>query len=348
MKKALFSLLIIIAGAAPAMAQDLFFQMNMNPATLAVNASGKLEIDAGNGGNGTYVANSVRLQITMSANGTITGLDPTSDPRWTVFSGTPNAAGNTYFLYNTGGPFNDFEVVPLKLNVKGLVVGGPLTITGRMLFITGNNPLLGGAPNSSQGNADPSNDNGQTSLTVSGVVAVRFNDITAEPSDCSAKLKWSTSMEEAGSSFEVEYSADGRNFVKVASVAGKQNPSGSSYEYAYNQGNGKGYYRLKIIGIDGQASYSKIVNAAIKCNVKKVFIYPNPIKADEVLHVNVSNYEGNVKGELYGAEGKVVLTRTLQNGSNLVTLSSLPQGTYNFKVSDDRGEMQSYKVVIIK
>ena len=348
MKKALIILLITIAGTVPAMAQDLFFQMNMNPATLAINATGKLEIDAGNGGNGTYVANSVRLQITMSGNGTITGLDATSDPRWTVFSGTPNVAGNTYFLYNTGGPFNDFEVASIKLDVKGLTVGGPLTITGRMLFIPGTNPLLGGAPNSGQGNADPSNDNGQTSLTVAAVVPIRFNDITAEPSDCSAKLKWSTAMEEDGTTFDVEYSPDGRNFVKVTTVAGHKNAAGSAYEYAYNQGNGKGYYRLKMGNADGGYAYSKVVNSNIKCNAKKVFIYPNPIRTDEILHVNISNFDGKVTGELLSAEGKKVLTKTLQNGSNLVTLTSLPQGNYNFKVTDDKGEMQNYKVVIVK
>lgn len=319
------------------------------PATLGLNSTGFVEITEANFGSNDIVANSVRILLTISSNATITGVDASSDPKWSVFSLGSGAANSIQLRNNATIASGDGGVI--KLAIKAVATGGPSTFTGNIAyyFTAGGNPLLtpAGTQSSSQGN-DNTNDNGQSTLTVTVVVPLRLTDVTAEPSDCSAKLKWSTSMEEAGADFDVEYSADGRNYVKVATVAGHNIATGSSYEYAYNQGNGKGYYRLRMGNADGGYTYSKVVNTNIKCNVKKVFIYPNPLKADEVLHVNVSNFEGKVRGELLGAEGKVILTRTLQNGSNLVMLGTLPQGNYSFKVSDDKGEMQNYKVVIVK
>jgi hypothetical protein len=350
MKKVISLIILTIACTGAAMAQfaDPYMDINMNPSTLGLGASGKVDISVGNAGNTDIVTNSLQITLTMTTNATITGLDATSTAGWTVFSVTAGN-GNTIKIRNTGATLASFTDATLHLSVTATNLGGPSNIVANVAYYTiiGGNPALGGAPSSSQGNV-VGNDGGQSALTVSAVVAVRLNDITAEPSDCSAKLKWSTAQEEAGTGYEIEYSADGRNFVKVANVAGRQIPSGAAYEYSYNQGNGKGYYRLKIIGVDGQSSYSKVVNTNIKCNAKKIFIYPNPIKTDEILHVNISNFDGKITGELLSAEGKKVLTRTLQNGSNLVTLTSLPQGNYNFKVTDDKGEMQNYKVVIVK
>lgn len=346
MKKFFITMLVIAGFAGRSMAQDAdpaVTTIQMIPSSIAIGATSVMNVTLGNNGNDDIRLSSLRFRVTISSNATITGLDASSTTTWGQTTLTVGN-GNTITLVNSQAIIPAFSSETIRINVMGTVLGGPSTFTGFVSYLTGGVP-----PFVNQGDASGGvNNTGTSQLTVAAVVAVKFNDITAEPSDCSAKLKWSTSMEEEGTSFDVEYSADGRNFVKVTTVAGRKNAGGSSYEYAYNQGNGKGYYRLKMGNADGGYAYSKVVNANIKCNAKKVFIYPNPVKTDEILHVNVSNFEGKVTGELMSAEGKKVLTRVLQNGSNLVMLASLPQGNYSFKVTDDKGEMQNYKVVIVK
>ena len=191
------------------------------------------------------------------------------------------------------------------------------------------------------------NNTGSTPLIVTTLVSVSLSDITAVATDCSAKLNWKTTQEDAGTSFDVEYSPDGRYYVKVGTIAGR-GTTGSAYEYAYNQGNGIGFYRLKINKANGASTYSSIVSANVKCGARKVFIYPNPVKSDAVLNVNVSGYADKIKGELFSAEGKFILTHQLQNGANSIKMNNLPEGSYLFKVYDGAKAVQNYKVVVVK
>ena len=145
----------------------------------------------------------------------------------------------------------------------------------------------------------------------------------------------------------MEYSPDGSSFVKVGTVAGRS-ATGSNYEYAYSQGNGKGFYRLKIGSATGGITYSKVVNVITKCNQKKVFIYPNPIQNLQNLQINVSNFVGKIKGEFVNAAGQVVSTKTLINGLNLLKIANMPEGIYTFKVTDEAKGVLNFKIVVVK
>ena len=332
-----------------------FINLNMSPATLALNTNGIVEIDAGNAGQEDIARNSLRVLFSMSSNGEILGLDPSSDPKWTIFSLT-TGTGNSVVLRNTLGPIPLFSSSTIKLIVKATASGGPNNMAGNIsyYFISGGNLLLANPPyipgtqSSAQGN-DPNDDNGSSSLTVATVLAVSLTTITSTASDCSATIKWNTVKEDAGSTFDVEYSPDGARFVKVGTVAGRS-ATGAKYEYSYSQGSGKGYYRLKIgTRSGGSISYSKVVNITTICNEKKAFIYPNPIKNQQDLHVNIANFTGTVKGDLVNAAGQIILTKRLVNGANnLVKIENLPHGVYTFKVIDEAKEIQNFKVVIVK
>ena len=329
-----------------------FININMNPSTLAMNSTGKVEIDAGNAGQENIAPHSLRVLFSMSSNGEILGLDPSSDTLWTIFT-LSTGTGNTVVLRNIG-------IIPLftsstiKLVVKATAMGGPNNMTGNIAyyFIAGGNlelpnpPYTAGTQSSAQGN-DPNDDNGSSSLTVASVLAVSLADVTSSANDCSAKISWSTLKEDAGSTFDVEYSPDGDRFVKVGTVAGRSS-TGANYDFSYSQGNGKGFYRLKIASTTSTTSYSKIVNVVTKCNQKKVFIYPNPVQNLQNLQINVSNFAGKVKGDLTNAAGQVVLNSTLVNGLNTVKIANLAEGIYTFKVTDEAKEVQNFKIVIVK
>jgi hypothetical protein len=142
----------------------------MSPSSVSQGSAGTLSAIVGNYGNGTIVENSLRVTISVGANAELIGVAPGSDLDWSQLSLTTGSA-NTIQLTNTGGGFGSFDVGSILLTVEGNVVGVPDMISGNVVYITAQNPLLCGgclSPplNASQGNASNSNDNATTSLAV--------------------------------------------------------------------------------------------------------------------------------------------------------------------------------------
>jgi hypothetical protein len=104
-----------------------------------------------------------------------------------------------------------------------------------------------------------------------------------------------------------------------------------------------------MIDRDGQFSFSKIVSVDTKCSGKKtITMYPNPLVANQNLTVIASGYEGAVKGELVSVSGQVIRTYNLKNGTNTLPVDRLAQATYMLRVSDASGDIESFRVVIMK
>jgi hypothetical protein len=357
MKKIINVCLIIMLGWISAAAQTAnpYISIATFPAVVPMGAGGgpggnsTLQVQAGNAGNDNIVSNSMRITVSVGTNAEILGLGAGSDPRWTITSliGGP---GGTVQLTNTGaGTFGPFDVPTINLTIRGVAVGGPQTITGNIAYILGPNPLLGGAPSSSQGNASNTDDNSTTSLTVSFVTPVVLDDITAVGNSCNGVLNWKTVSEQNIDRFEIEYGANVFSFALVGTVTAKNNPTGSTYQYVNAQGTGRGFYRLKMIDRDGRVEYSKIVTVDTKCNGKKtVTLYPNPLTANNNLNVIVSGYEGQIKGDLVSMAGQLIRSYTLKNGSNVLPVDKIAQGTYVLKVTDASGDTESFRVIVTK
>jgi hypothetical protein len=64
---------------------------------------------------------------------------------------------------------------------------------------------------------------------------------------------------------------------------------------------------------------------------KNILLYPNPVHNEVILEVKNST---NSKLEVYDANGKVVLKKSLNNAKNSIDTSSLPAGLYLFKVGN--------------
>ena len=142
----------------------------MAQSSVAQGSTEILRATVGNYGNSTIVSNSLRVTISVGTNVEIIGIAAGSDPRWSQLTLTTGSA-NTIRLTNTGGGFTSFDIGDILLIVKGNVLSTPTIISGNIVYITANNPLLcGGCAfpplNASQGNASNPNDNSQTSLAV--------------------------------------------------------------------------------------------------------------------------------------------------------------------------------------
>jgi hypothetical protein len=142
----------------------------MLPSSVSIGSTGILKATVGNYGNNTIDSNSLRVTISVGASAEILGIASGSDIRWSQLTLTTGSA-NTITLTNTG--FGSFDVGDILLTIRGNIVSTPDIILGNIVYIDAINPLLCIVPdcaspplNTSQGNASISNNNSETSLTV--------------------------------------------------------------------------------------------------------------------------------------------------------------------------------------
>src|SRR5262249_19800893 len=144
--------------------------------------------------------------------------------------------------------------------------------------------------------------------------------------DCAVNLNWTSEIESDFKGYEVQYSSDGRNFTTIATLPAQT----LSKNYSYKQNNpqqGKGYYRLKMVDIDGKSEYSKTIAMKLDCGKSLVFVYPNPVT--DVLNVNITNsQDNNTRAKLFDAQGKLIYSNNLISGTNTINMVNLPKGIY--------------------
>lgn len=105
------------------------------------------------------------------------------------------------------------------------------------------------------------------------------------------QLKWTTAQSINVRHFELERSTDGKHFQYTATIPCLNQQPEREYSFLdYNAHIGKGYYRLKIVDLDGVFVYSNVIHidahtaATIKIGIlggKMIKVhYPNPIQKE--------------------------------------------------------------------
>ena len=262
--------------------------------------------------------------------------------QWTYLGNFPTPGSHNLFFRNNGGP----------IPVGGPFCGFQFNIGGKAITPVPSTISLTSSlhPTATNADGDASDQSASTDVLVSfSVLPVSLADFNVTASSCNGILNWKTLSEDKVKSFEIEYSKNGVQFSKVGSVQAKNSATGSTYRFVNEQGTAKGYYRLKVVDIDGQSSYSRIVSVDTKCSgVKTISMYPNPLTTSQSLTIIASGYEGSIKGELVSMSGQVIRSYALKNGTNTLPVDRLAQATYMLRVTDATGESESFRVVIIK
>ena len=152
-----------------------------------------------------------------------------------------------------------------------------------------------------------------------------------------ATIAWTSSLEENSFQYEVQRSADGKNFVTV----GKIKASGTSFEavkYSFNDplpGAGAYFYRLNMIDLDGKNELSKVVYVNSKKGsgiVTKLF--PNPFTS-EVQLIGATSADLNTQGNItvFNMSGQQIKFRIV--GANAIAIDvNAPKGLYIVKFKD--------------
>jgi len=159
-------------------------------------------------------------------------------------------------------------------------------------------------------------------------------------------LTWETLEEINLDRFIIQRSADGLHFSDIASVSAKQ--TASSYKYYDNTvKDGKYYYRLKAMDIDGKFTYSPIV--AQSNNTDQQSAITARISNGQVHAIIRSSNRQHVKLVLVTSQGQVIKTISSQVGIGTGAIimqppAMLSRGIYFLRISSDQGWTKTLKI----
>lgn len=163
---------------------------------------------------------------------------------------------------------------------------------------------------------------------------VELVDFQAKAAADHIELTWESAMEQRFKGYELERSADGENFVFLASVASRGNENtGAAYQYQdHSAGRGSTwYYRLKMSDLDGSVNYSPVRSARLEAAWENPILMPNPTAGDVALLFK-SPSVGKAQILVYDAWGRKFSQQAteLSQGRNTVYLApdTLPSGVY--------------------
>ncbi len=160
------------------------------------------------------------------------------------------------------------------------------------------------------------------------------------------RLIWTTASEQNNDGFEIEHSADGRNWKYLDFVKGFGTTVDlQQYEFVHeNPSSGLNYYRLKQLDFDGQYEYSSIVSVSSRNNdiSSGVQVFPNPVQ-DGSMEISLQK-EGAVI-RLFDAMGKLVKQEKASGNSTTLNVQDVPSGIYWLEVTAS-GERWMEKVVV--
>ncbi|GAA4362420.1 hypothetical protein GCM10023185_30360 [Hymenobacter saemangeumensis] len=297
----------IVQDAAGASSNQAIITVRVGPLTVA---------------DAAYTAIGASVTTNLLANDTdVNGLDPTTldlDPAtpgqqlsFTVSRGTftvdPTMDGHVTFVPS----------LPYTPNMSAVVTYGLRDLTGApsvlaIYTVTSAGPL-------------------PVELTAFAVKAVNKVD---------AQLSWRTASEKNNAYFDVERSLNGRDFTRIAQVAGQgSTPRPTDYaltdEGIGRRAAGAVYYRLKQVDTDGSFSYSLVRTVTFdKALAPAIGLYPNPANSFTPAVLDLRELPaGSYQVQLLDATGRSVQSRTLEAGrSHALDLRGLANGTYLLRV----------------
>jgi len=174
-----------------------------------------------------------------------------------------------------------------------------------------------------------------------GVVPVTFLSFKGEKAGAINKLEWRTATEANNTGFELQRSADGINFSKLAFIPTKAINGNSTSLLVYSFDDvrpllSNGYYRLKQIDKDGKSAYSAVVLLKVSKPAELTIssIYPNPVHSQLNMIVSAPVQE-RLTLIITDLTGRIVKQKIMDviSGDNTVGINvqQLTAGSYTIK-----------------
>lgn len=176
---------------------------------------------------------------------------------------------------------------------------------------------------------------------VSTPLPVTLISLTASKSTEGIGLTWKTAQEKDFSHFEVEKSADARQFRKIGTVAGADQGLYHFNDSAPAEGNN--YYRLKMVDLDGSSAISRVLQVHYEANPTYLLV-ENPTKGGQF---QVTTNASAPNFELYNSlGGKVEVKHSGEPADQTYTMKvkGQPSGLYILRMLYN-GKVISKKII---
>ncbi len=192
---------------------------------------------------------------------------------------------------------------------------------------------------------------GKTEVTLvsSTILPLEWLSVDAKAKDRNIEVSWATATEQETDYFVVERSKDA---IQFSSIGPKVLAAGESLENQYysivDETAVRGityYYRIKQVDLDGQFTYSSIVNAKLNLLGKEVTIFPNPVNHDLQLTMHWDENESVVL-KIFNAQGQFIHSQyiSLKLGQNhwSLNVSNWPTGVYWIEINGKETRSQQF------
>jgi hypothetical protein len=182
------------------------------------------------------------------------------------------------------------------------------------------------------------------------VVPPAFTSAEGHAVDHDIRVDWSVIHEKNVEQYEVETSADGKQFTKAVTVVAANSDSHSYNWLDKNLLPGYYYYRVKMVAKDGKVQYGNTVRVLIGNGKSAISIYPNPI-TDGVISLHFINQPaGKYAIRLMNQLGQVIVSKQIErmNGSNTESIKwdyNLAHGIYQLEILCPDGSVKVIKVI---
>ncbi len=155
-------------------------------------------------------------------------------------------------------------------------------------------------------------------------VPVTFTSIRAEKRDKNILVSWKVENELNIDHYEIEKSADGRNFDRVAVQSAYGNGT-STTQYSWldqNSFGGDNFYRVRSVGIGNEVKYSSIVKVNITDIYSDIVVYPNPVKNGLIQISLINQLKGEYTARLFSQSGQLMMSKNfnLEGGNATITM----------------------------
>ena len=165
---------------------------------------------------------------------------------------------------------------------------------------------------------------GFTEMYLGWPVPITLSNFDGVVENKTTILNWISETETNSKAFEIERSNNGKDFNAIGNVSATNLTTGFHYSFTDKLPLiGNNFYRLKMIDIDGQFTYSNTILINNFNSKDKILIYPNPAK-------NIITIETSTNGilNIYNCKGEKVISTITKNNFTTLDISKLPVGTY--------------------
>jgi hypothetical protein len=192
-------------------------------------------------------------------------------------------------------------------------------------------------------------------FTQGASLPVNFVNVRANAKNNAVQVDWEVANEENLQQYEVERSADGKEFTKMAVQSPRNVATNHTYSWLDVRPNaGSNFYRIKALDNDGTFRYSATVKVNMGSAVQDVRVYPTTIEQPNVYLELTDQPAGNYEISMSNTLGQMIFNKTIQHtgGNAVMTVDlssySLTAGVHFFSIKDEQGNKKSVKLIVKK